>query len=77
MLFRSNASDNEESGDVVIMPVVQTKDVRYQTHRFINWLPSKEVVPTSWRQANARGRWALIRNRLLVTAIVVIPTCIF
>src|SRR5699024_3057840 len=75
-LVAANASDDEDSGDVVIMPVVQTKYVRHQTRRFINWLPSKEVVPTSWRQANARGRWALIRNRLLVAAIVVIPTCI-
>ena len=76
-LVAANASDDEDSGDVVIMPVVQTKDVQHQTRRFINWLPSQDVVPASWRQTNAHGRWALIRNRLLVTAIVVIPTCIY
>lgn len=76
-LVAANASDDEKSGGVVIMPVVQSKDVQQQMHAFIDWLPIQDVTGKSRWRANARGRWALIRNRLLIAALICVPICVF
>lgn len=76
-LVAANASDNEQSGNVVVIPVVQNKASHKIAHRFVKWLSVENVKPTEWLQASRRGKWAIIRNTGLPALVISIGICIF
>lgn len=75
-LVAANASDNEKSGDVVVIPVVQNKASYDIAQRFVKWLSLGHGKPTEWLQASRRGKWALIRNVGLPALVISIIICI-
>ena len=75
-LVAANASDNEKSGDVTVIPVAETKAVYGIIQQFVTWLSLESVASTEWLQTSQRGKWAMIRNvglpALMVSAIICI-----
>lgn len=75
-LVAANASDNEKSGDVTVIPVAESKVAHGIIQRFVTWLPLEHVASANWLQASRRGKWAMIRNVGLPALVISIIICI-
>lgn len=66
LVIASKAADEEKDDNLVLLPVLNQGQALSRAHEFIDWLP-----PTTQglELVDGRGRWRILRNSLLPTAI--------
>ena len=73
-LLASGAADDEQSNDLVLMPVIRQRSAMTDMRKFISWLPA--VIP-DLQPIPVRNRWYYVRNMVLGNLALIVAPIIF
>ncbi|KRM86670.1 hypothetical protein FD19_GL001716 [Lacticaseibacillus thailandensis DSM 22698 = JCM 13996] len=73
VILAANVANNEDDKDMVIYPLAHQDKVWMLLSKYVNWLPA----PLRALHVVSTGYWALIRNAMILPAIVVLPCLIW